>query len=508
MAASDDLFQLIKSLQPNEKRYFKVFASRFSNVDEANHYTLFEAIEELEEYDEEKLKKKLQRKKKNTMIAKYLSAEKKALHELIMRSMRSFHAEKTVDVQLNELLTDEQFYHDKSLYDLQAKTLMKAKKLAQEYEKFPVLLTVLQREAKMLLERKSKELEEVRERVHKEEIAGLEKLVNESELRQQKLDIFIDHRLGMDMRQEAVRKLLEEKMKNPLLQSEERALSFHAKKHYYDTFRMYYRMTSDFKKSWEFAKKITELYELNTALREEYSFEYKIALVNYLGACHSTQNYDEFARVLEKLKKLPLKSLDEEGEVFQDVALYEVLYYINTGKYNEAVKVIPDIEKGMKKYAAKLIKSVELTIYYNISILYFILQDWKGFLHWLNKIIDDKSDSRKDIQHFARILQLLAYYETGKSDMMEYFTRSVYRYLEKEGGLMDFERMMLNYLKKFPFALTQKELVESFKKLKTDIAELRKQGLGGSGLGMEEMNIWLTAKIEDRTIADVMKDEG
>jgi len=36
MIATDDLFQLIKSLNNSEKRYFKVFVSRHISVDEHN----------------------------------------------------------------------------------------------------------------------------------------------------------------------------------------------------------------------------------------------------------------------------------------------------------------------------------------------------------------------------------------------------------------------------------------------------------------------------------------
>ena len=184
MIAKDDLFQLVKALSNSEKRYFKLFASRHSAADDNNVTELFDEIDRLDEYDEEKLKKKLSKKKQNLSLVKYLSAEKNALHTLIMRAMRAFHGEKTVDVQLHELMTDELFYHGKSLYDLQSRTIYKAKKLAEQYEKFPVMLMLLQREAKMLIERKTKDYDEVLSRVHKEGEATIAKLVNEFEFKE------------------------------------------------------------------------------------------------------------------------------------------------------------------------------------------------------------------------------------------------------------------------------------------------------------------------------------
>ncbi len=337
MVIKDDLFQLIKSLNASERRYFKIFASRHVDVDEHNLSELFDEVERLDEYDEDKLKKKLAKRKSGKSIIKYISAEKKALHDLIMRAMRAYHGEKTVDVQLNELLTDELFYHGKSLYELQAKTLEKAKKLAEKYEKFTVLLTVLQREAKMLIERKTKDYDEVRNRVHKQEMETLEKLVNESELRILKDDVFIDTRTGANVRDENFQKALDEKIKNPLLKDEKRALSFHALKNYHNTLRAYYRLKSDMKKAWEHSKKVVEIFEANTDIKEEFTIDYKIALANYLGACHTLQKYDEFEKALAKIKSTPSKSLDEEGEVFQDTAMYELLYYMNTNRFSDAV---------------------------------------------------------------------------------------------------------------------------------------------------------------------------
>jgi hypothetical protein len=506
MVAKDDLFQLIKALSNSEKRYFKIFASRHTYAEEHNLVELFDEIDRFEEYDEEKLKKKLLKKKSNAAVVKYLSAEKKALHELIMRGMRAFHGEKTVDVQLNELMTDEIFYHGKSLYELQAKTLYKAKKLAEEYEKFPILLILLQREAKMLIERKTKDYDEVRSRVHTEESNVIEKLTNEYQFRVLKDDLFIDTRAGVDIRSEELQKKIDEKIAHPLMQSDSNALSFHAQIHYNSIFRTYYRIKSDKQKSWEHTRKIVELYEANDAIKEELSIGYKIALANYLGACHVTQRYNEFEAALKKMKSIPPKSLDEEGEVFQETTLYELLYYLNTGKYADALKAIPEMEKGMKLFEAKINKGSELGIYYNITVLYFIMEDWKGAMYWVNKIIDDRSDSRKDLQHFARILHLIFHYEMGKGDMMEYLTRSVYRYLEKEEKLMSFERMMILFLKKLPFAMGEKERMQSFLKLKEEIEKLKNTPGEKTSIGMEEMIIWLTSKIEKRKMQEVMKE--
>ena len=56
MTVKDDLFQLIRSLSKTEKRYFKIEAGRHSTTNKNNHLRLFDVINEMDEYDEEKIK--------------------------------------------------------------------------------------------------------------------------------------------------------------------------------------------------------------------------------------------------------------------------------------------------------------------------------------------------------------------------------------------------------------------------------------------------------------------
>ena len=81
MPAQDELFQLIKSLTPSEKRYFKVNASK-NGDSKSNYLQLFEAMDAQKDlYDEQHLKAK----HSNKSFVKYLSAEKKHLREQIMK---------------------------------------------------------------------------------------------------------------------------------------------------------------------------------------------------------------------------------------------------------------------------------------------------------------------------------------------------------------------------------------------------------------------------------------
>ena len=93
--ASNQLFLLIKSMSKQEKRYFRIFSSRNSN-EKNNYYTLYQVIDRQHEYDEEAIVKLL----KSHHFVNRLSIAKTRLYDQILKSLSSFHAQKSIDSDL------------------------------------------------------------------------------------------------------------------------------------------------------------------------------------------------------------------------------------------------------------------------------------------------------------------------------------------------------------------------------------------------------------------------
>ena len=79
---TDELFQLIKSLNKSEKRIFKLHVKRISGNEDLKILALFDALDSMAEYDEEKLLRK------NASIQKQqLSNMKAYLYKQILSSL-------------------------------------------------------------------------------------------------------------------------------------------------------------------------------------------------------------------------------------------------------------------------------------------------------------------------------------------------------------------------------------------------------------------------------------
>ena len=144
MRSRTDLFHLIKAMSKSEKRYFVLDAKK-SGRRASRYLALFEALSKMEEFDEEKLKKK---------FPKNLPSDKAYLYEAILRSMRDYRSAASKAAQVKERLMDARFLYERGLYDQSNVRIMQAKALATELEDNFSLLEIIREEQLSLYDRR------------------------------------------------------------------------------------------------------------------------------------------------------------------------------------------------------------------------------------------------------------------------------------------------------------------------------------------------------------------
>ena len=171
---SNDLHSLIKSLNKQEKRYFKLYASRHVIGKKNNYVRLFDAIDKQAQYSEEKIKKKF----KGEVFTKQLHVTKNYLYNLILSSLRLFHEAKSQD-KFPTLIRNVQLLVDKGLFSQSKKLLNKARKTAIENEQFLNLLEVFHWEHRIV--HASKDAQKLQEYIDvgfQEELEAIENYKN------------------------------------------------------------------------------------------------------------------------------------------------------------------------------------------------------------------------------------------------------------------------------------------------------------------------------------------
>lgn len=127
-----------KIAEKAEKRNFKLSIKRHSGGEDLKMVQLFDALDKMEEYDEEQLLKK------NKAITKaQLSNLKAHLYRQVLSSLRLIKNENNIDIQLHEQMDFARILFNRGLYLQSLKILDCMKELAKTHNQFTYLQQVL-----------------------------------------------------------------------------------------------------------------------------------------------------------------------------------------------------------------------------------------------------------------------------------------------------------------------------------------------------------------------------
>ena len=169
--------------------------------------------------------------------------------------------------------------------------------------------------------------------------------------------------------------------------------------------------------------------------------------------------------------------------------------------------MVKDIEDGIERYNKKIDDNRILNFYYKIGCLYFGSGDNLNAIKYLNKVINHPAQIRGDIHSFSRILKLIAHYELGNTEMVEYQVKSVYRFLYKLEELNQVQQYIINFLRKVPL-MDAKSIKQEFIKLRANLMKLQQDPYEKRAFLYLDIISWLTCKIENRTIQEVMREKA
>ncbi|MCB0397510.1 MAG: hypothetical protein KDD36_12700 [Flavobacteriales bacterium] len=258
MAKQDKLQELIKTMTSSEKRSFKIFAKRHViGGDQNNYVLLFDTLDKMSEYDEQKLKKELGK------ASKYLSAQKHNLYNLILVHLDNLHARASIQDETKRYINYARILINRGLYEQGSKQLQKGKKLATTHDLFNDLLHILDLERILALQSTPADgLANYMTEHYKEVSDMISKLQNKYEYLGLSDHIFALHKMKGGIRNEGD---LEEyqQFKKTLEQGEADALSFDARRFFYGANMYYYHGIGNPEKSHEYRRKNVELFESN-----------------------------------------------------------------------------------------------------------------------------------------------------------------------------------------------------------------------------------------------------
>ena len=485
MPTPDTLFELIKSLDKSEKRHFKIYAKRHVLHEENQYMRLFEIIDELDKYSEKIIKKQLGK----TKFSKNLASGKNYLYNLILKSLRTYHSGKSIKVKLQELWLDINILIEKGLLRQAMKLIRKAKKLAYQYQYDIQFLEIALLERKLIRRYTSNRADELIQSCQEESTACLERVQLQFGILDLYETVFITYRNDKDSRQPLDAVITQ--VNHLVPQANFNKLSFEALNNYHLLHLHHANMTRDYQTGNMHLKALIEFHERHPFLIDEEQERYINHLNNYLNNCFALKHWDEFPSILKKMKSLKAKNTKMKGLIFNNVYYLEMIYHLVREEYQAVIRMVPEIENGLKKYSESITKSRELTFFYNITIAFFLEKDYQQALDWINRILSEpKLEERQDIQSLARIFEVVLHYELSNHDLVDYLILAANRYLRKKGKRQSAEYMIINRLKQALYADKKKEQA-IFQQLATELQPKK---------GLEEIKIWVAGKVQKSPI--------
>jgi hypothetical protein len=484
MRGKDDLFHLIKAMSKSEKRYFTLDAKK-SGKEGAKYLNLFQTINGLDVYDEQKLKKKFN---------KNLSSDKGYLYEAILRSMRDYRSAKSRAAQIKERIMDSRYLYERGLYNQFEERLQEAKDMVMELDDNFALLEI----------NKELQIAKHERKGHSSEyLSSLEDLNNEREktinsvLEELKyLNLYF--KLSIEVLKEFVLKdqskieSIRQNIPEELVDDSYLPQSPRAQGRFLQCRALYYQLIGEGEKVHQNFEEVVNWWDKHEAIKEEEFFRYIIDVSNLLNNCFRQTEYkDKIPGLLEKLEQEKPSTLHEQATLFQKVYISKLLLHFNNEDFEDARELVPAIEDGLKKFNPKK----ELVLIGNVAVLFFILSDYENCLKWSDKIITSKSGKRKDIQRMMRLLNLISIYELGDVELLESRMRATVRHFKKvQLSKNSFEVSVLNQLKKI-FNAPLGEVKNQIAELYSFLQEKEKTPNGSKPLGVDEFSIWAKRKV-------------
>ena len=492
MRHNSDLFELIKSLNKNEKRYFRLYASMQSG--NKNYLKLFSAVEKLHLYDEKKLREIY--KKEN--FINQLAYTKNYLYELIIKSLASYNSERSVDSRIHLMISECKVLFSKALFRQYFRAISKAKKYALKHERFGYYLQILDME-KVIIKKEEIQTEKS-DLIYKEAVTALEKIKNIFDYSRLASKVNIIYREYGTTRGQKQENELSGILTDPLLININNAQCERSKESFYRIYEIINNARADYTetlKSVEMRKKVVDN---SPGPFKDYIIDLNSDII--FSMLNTYMNLNMFGEA-EKYMKLYYNTLTQQPADRIEFEIYSIFFkfrlHIRKGDIKKAAKLIPVLETILETYRNKLLIDLELNILFTIIKCRILENNFDMALRSANRLMTHPLlDKRADYETYTRILNLIIHYELGNYSLLKYLIISTYRYLYKREKKFRLESVLLDFIRKIPDVKNEEILKFSFISLKRKLEELKKDEYEKNAFEYFDFVEWINGKITSK----------
>lgn len=498
------VFDLIKSMNKAEKRSFKLYALR-QGATQPKFLALFDCLDTLPAYDEQRILKRCPVKKEQ------LPNLKAHLYAQLLASMRLSGTSHSIPMQIRERLDYARILFDKGLYRLSSRQLEKASALAACYEQHTLQLSVLEFQRQIETVSPSRDMTYSAETLSRHAGQVSHRIATDNELAGLAIRIYALHqKLGYARSQKDL-DLIDTYFKPRLESYASRSLSFTERFYYYQAMAWYHYIKHAFTRSYRYAREWVSLFQAHPHMKEVMYDRYLKGYSRLLDGLFLMRKYRHFIQALQNFEQECLET--EHLNVHAAMISRHILYTgklnrcIFEGSFKEGIWLIRSVEDFIRHHAGFLTVHEKMLFNYKFACLHFGSGNYSRCMEYLNRIMETRDPHiRRDLQCYARMLHLIASYEAGIDDRIDYQIRSVFTFLAKMRDMSGINRALLGFLGKLS-SVGPDGVKDELQELYRQIKPMENHPYERRIFYYLDLVSWLESKISDRPIGEIVREK-
>ncbi len=338
MSKLDKTFELLKSLNKSEKRFFKIYSGRHVIGDQNKYVQLFDAMDKQTVYNEEQIKENF----KDYKFVNRMPVAKAYLYDLMLKSMSAYHNHHSIEAQLYDNLKQIRFLYNKKLYQQAEILLDKTLKLSKDQDYLELMPEIMRWKKKLMdLNNYAITHQELKQLCFDEvdQIDQLE-LVNKFWKLQATLLISTNE---TSLSSDAI-KAMEDVFNERFMQLPDKQLPFRARFLKNKIYATYFYQINDIQSSYNYLKEMMHLLDSVNYKTEFYYNEYIETIHRLLNTASNLHLQKEHQFYVDRLSELFTSKNDfKSGHIKTKIS--EIYEYHLTQKSNKKESKQPAMEK-------------------------------------------------------------------------------------------------------------------------------------------------------------------
>lgn len=502
----EPVFELIRSMSKAEKRNFKLYATRLSGNQQAKFIALFDCLDGMEEYNEKRILQRCPIKKEQ------LPNMKAHLYKQILVSIRLLEVQHSLHMQLHEQLDFARILYNKGLYQQSSKLLDKAADLALQSEQYTVALDFIELQKKIDTQNTTRGMISKSEKLNRLADTLCDRITRISELANIATQLYgLYLQLGYTRTQKDINLIIHvygqrlSKYEN----LPEDKLSFTERFYLYQAYAWYHYILHNMLLCYKNVRHWITLFDEHPQMKRLMFDAYMRGYSRLLDSLFLLRSYKRFAQTLNTFEH-EIAGIDNVGDNSRMIALqihytHQINKSFYEGAFNEGIKIIPEVEAFIQRYQNHLDIHHRMLLYYKIACLYFGNGDYDACMSYLKRIISTRDPLiRRDLQCYARILNLICSYESGSDYNIDYQIRAVYVFLDKMNDLQQVQKEMIHFLKRLN-SVYASDLKEAFRKLYETLKPYEHHPYERRTFYYLDVLSWLQSKVEGIPVGEVIR---